>query len=64
MSPSINIPTPQMPKAPPPPPMYGANAAAGMRQKKQAAMDQSAFGSFLGTQAPQSPTGGKTLLGQ
>lgn len=64
MGPSINLPTPQTPKPPPGPPMYGANAAAGMRQKKQALSNESTFGSFLGTQAPQSPTGGKTLLGQ
>jgi hypothetical protein len=42
--------------------MYGQNAAAGMKQKKDAAAN-AAFGSFLGNQAPAS-TGQKTLLGQ
>lgn len=64
MGPSPNISLPSTPQAPPPPPMFGANAEAGMRQKKNAAQNQSAFGSFLGSESTPSNTGQKTLLGQ
>jgi hypothetical protein len=46
--------------------MFGQDAEAGMRTKKKAAADSSAFGTMLGSGA--SPTAGqkgsKTLLGQ
>jgi hypothetical protein len=66
MSPSVSIPPPQLPTAPPRPPMYGENAEAGMRQKKAAAANANPFGSFLGTNSAPSAgqTGTKTLLGQ
>jgi hypothetical protein len=66
MKPSVNIPQPELPTAPPRPPMYGQTSEAGMRQKKSALQNQNAFGSFLGTGS--TPTSGqlgqKTLLGQ
>lgn len=68
MSPSSaqTPPQPTLPAQPPPPPMFGQDAEAGMRTKKKAASDSSAFGTFLGAGA--SPTTGqkgtKTLLGQ
>jgi hypothetical protein len=59
-------PLPALPAPPPPPPMFGQDAEAGMRTKKKAAADSSAFGTMLGSGA--SPTAGqkgsKTLLGQ
>lgn len=65
MSPSINIPPPQLPAKPTGPPIYGASSASAMQGKKKAGMEAGAFGSFLGSaaQAPAS-TGSKTLLGQ
>jgi hypothetical protein len=63
---SQTLPLPTLPAQPPPPPMFGQNNEAGMRTKKKAATESSAFSSFLGTGA--SPTAGqkgmKTLLGQ
>jgi hypothetical protein len=46
--------------------MYGVNNEAGMRQKKSAAAQANAFGSFLGANASPASgqTGAKTLLGQ
>ncbi len=65
MAPSVNIPQPELPKRPASPPAFGSAVAAGMQQKRKAAMDQNAFGSFLGTTGQTAPNlGQKTLLGQ
>lgn len=66
MSPNVNIPQPQMPKAPAGPIAFGSDRASGMQQKKQASSAAAFQPSMLGSQASPSPSGmgGKTLLGQ
>jgi hypothetical protein len=66
MSPNVNIPLPQLPKAPKGPPAFGSDQAAGMQQRKSASANAAFQPSVLGSQAAPSASnlGGKTLLGQ